>query len=144
MNDISILVDASYKSQMRLTDKYGDLFIDILQKQDLLTQTYLETQPVKQILKLFRGFTHMSSENLSDANRNQLNQLMETFIRSEIASQNMQPTMWLSVIDCTEKAEMEDLQTYARAMFYDTFDWIDLQTTSVGSQKKDKEEESPS
>lgn len=31
-SDISILVDAFYKSQMDLSDKYGDLFIDILQR----------------------------------------------------------------------------------------------------------------
>ena len=33
MADISTLVDAYYKSQMALTDKYGDLFIEILGKQ---------------------------------------------------------------------------------------------------------------
>jgi hypothetical protein len=32
MSDISILVDAYYKSQMPLNDKFGDLFVDILAK----------------------------------------------------------------------------------------------------------------
>lgn len=33
MADVSILVDAFYKSQMPLLDKYGDLFVDILERQ---------------------------------------------------------------------------------------------------------------
>ena len=36
LQDVAILLDASYKSQMMLKDKYGDLFFDILNKQDLL------------------------------------------------------------------------------------------------------------
>ncbi len=43
MADISILVDAYYKSQMPLKDTYGDLFVDILAKQKLLNHTYLES-----------------------------------------------------------------------------------------------------
>lgn len=83
----------------------------------------------------------MTKDNISEANRKDFNQVMEAFVRSEIASQNMKPTMWLSVISCTESAEMEELQEYARAMFYDTFDWDDLQTTSVGSTNKKLEDE---
>ena len=33
LDDIATLVDASFKSQMELSDKYGDLFYDILRKQ---------------------------------------------------------------------------------------------------------------
>ena len=36
MEDITTLLDAYYKSQMELSDKYGDLFVDILKKQELL------------------------------------------------------------------------------------------------------------
>ena len=43
MQDIANLVDASYKSQMMLQDKYGDLFIDILDQQHLLDLDYLQT-----------------------------------------------------------------------------------------------------
>jgi hypothetical protein len=43
MGDITTLIDAYYKSQMNLSDKYGDLFFDILNKQELLTQEYLES-----------------------------------------------------------------------------------------------------
>lgn len=45
--------------------------------------------------------------------------------------------MWLSVVDFADKAELEELQQYARAMFYDTFKWEDLETTGVGAKKEE-------
>jgi len=113
MEEIAILVDAYYKSQMVLQDKYGDLFFEILEKQELLTDFYMESQPVKQTLRLFRGFAHMSDKNLSDSNRQSLLRIVNTFIRSEKASSEIEPSMWLSVIDIAHKLGMEDLQIYA-------------------------------
>lgn len=118
MADISTLVDAYYKSQMPLTDKYGDLFIEILGKQQLLKKNYLESQPVKQTLKLFRGFSAMTDKNLSEENKKGVHKLMTGFVQSDFASKEITPTMWLSVIDTTEKCELDDLNEYSRAMFY--------------------------
>jgi len=109
--------------------------MDILEKQGLLEHNYFETQPVKQTLKFFRGFAQMPAENISDINRKRLLTLMETFVRSDFASQEIQPTMWLSVIDFTAKVGLDELSDYSRAMFYDTFEWNDLETTSVNSAK---------
>ena len=69
LEDIATLVDAYYKSQMKLKDKYGDLFVDILKKQDMLALNYLATQPVKTTLKLFRGFSMMQDNNWSEENK---------------------------------------------------------------------------
>lgn len=121
MQDIATLVDASYKSQMMLQDKYGDLFYDILDKQGLLDQDYLETQPVKQTLRMFRGFAHMTNENLTEPNRGNLLRLMDNFLRSEMAVKEIEPTMWLSVVDFAQKLEMQELGIFAQAMFFKNF-----------------------
>ena len=62
---------------MKLEDRYGDLFMEILRKQDMLSFEYLLTQPVKQTLKLFRGFSMMQDDNWSEENRTAMFQLME-------------------------------------------------------------------
>lgn len=130
MQDISILLDAYYKSQMPLEDKYGDLFIDILDKQKLLNQTYLETQPVKQTLRMFRGFAHLTETSISKENKTKMLQLLYQFVRSELAIQEITPTMWLSVFDIAENAQFQELREFAHAMFYKTFDWESLFTAS--------------
>lgn len=56
---------------------------------------------------------------------------METFIRSELASTEIQPTMWLSVIDFTQKLGLDELSDFSRAKFYDTFEWDNILTTSL-------------
>ena len=78
----------------------------------------------------------MSPENISDANKKFLLKLMETFVRSDLASQEIQPTMWLSVIDFTSKVGLDDLCDYSRAKFYETFEWNDLLTTSTSAKKE--------
>lgn len=70
---------------MPLTDKYGDLFVEILIKQNSLNQDFLEHQPVKQTLKLFRGFAQMDAKNWSEENKQGIYRVMETFIRSDLA-----------------------------------------------------------
>ena len=62
---------------MKLEDRYGDLFMEILRKQDMLSFEYLLTQPVKHTLKLFRGFSMMQDDNWSEENRTAMFQLME-------------------------------------------------------------------
>ena len=68
---------------MKLTDKYGDLFIEILRKQDMLSLDYLKTQPVKQTLKFFRGISSMDSSSWSEENKAGMFKLMEAFLRSD-------------------------------------------------------------
>lgn len=85
---------------------------------------------MKQTLKLFRGFSAMTDKNLSEENKKGVHRLMTEFVQSEFASQEITPTMWLSVIDTTEKCEIDDLNEYARAMFYQTFEWDTILTTS--------------
>lgn len=69
MADITTLIDAFYQSQMPLSDKYGNLFIEILVKQNLLSQQHLETQPIRQTLKFFRGFLQLQDSNWSESNK---------------------------------------------------------------------------
>jgi len=57
----------------------------------------------------------MTDANLSDGIRKRLSKVIETFIRSEIAEREIQPAMWLSVIDFSQKLEMEELSVYAKA-----------------------------
>lgn len=71
----------------------------------------------------------MTDANLSEAYRKRLRQTIETFVRSERAEREIQPTMWLSVIDLAQKLEMEEVSVYAKAMFYRGFDWDSLRTT---------------
>ena len=130
LQDISILIDAYYKSQMPLTDKYGDLFFDILDKQKLLNQASLETQPVKQTLRLFRGFAHLQEGGISASKKQQMLELLDKFARSEVAVKETTPTMWLSVFDVAENAEMAELRSFAHSMFYQTFDWQSLFTAA--------------
>ena len=63
----------------------------------------MESQPVKSTLKLFRGFAHMDSSCISEANKKGLFMLMDTFIRSDLAEQEIEASAWLSVIDFTDK-----------------------------------------
>ena len=79
----------------------------------------------------------MSPENISENNKKTILNLMETFVRSDIADREIQPTMWLSVIDFTSKSGLDDLCDYSRAKFYDTFEWNDLLTTSTNAVKKE-------
>ena len=71
----------------------------------------------------------MSNQNFSDAYRNRLKKVIDTFVHSELAEREIQPAMWLSVIDFAQKLEMEDLNIYAKGMFYRGFDWDTLRTT---------------
>ena len=77
MDDIALLVDAQYKSQMPLTDKYGDLFVKILEEQQLLNLPYLETQPALQTIRMLRGFVHLTEGSISKANQQKILSLTE-------------------------------------------------------------------
>ena len=45
----------------------------------------MEHQPVKQTLKLFRGFAQMDAKNWSEENKQGIYRVMETFVRSDLA-----------------------------------------------------------
>lgn len=70
----------------------------------------------------------MQNSNWSDTNKEGIFKLMDTFIRSDLARKEIQPTMWLSVVDFTERVALDDLSDYARDMFYSNFDWNNLST----------------
>ena len=79
----------------------------------------------------------MTDKNISEQNMNGMKMLIDTFIRSELATREIKPTMWLSVIDFTSRVGMDELCDYSREIFYNTFQWEDLLTTS--KTKKEKE-----
>ena len=81
----------------------------------------------------------MSEKNISEQNMNGLKMLIDTFIRSDTATREIQPTMWLSVIDFTSRIGMDDLCDYSREIFYNRFQWEDLLTTSGSKKENDKE-----
>ena len=121
---------------MKLTDKYGDLFIDILRKQDMLSLDYLKTQPVKQTLKFFRGFSIMEKTSWSEENKTGMFALMDAYLRSDLANEEIDPTMWLSVIDYTARTGMDDLSNYARDRFFESFEWENLHTNAYTRSKE--------
>ena len=123
---------------MKLTDKYGDLFIEILRKQDMLSLDYLKTQPVKQTLKFFRGFSIMEDTSWSEENKTGMFKLMDAYLRSELASEEIEPTMWLSVIDFTARTGKDDLSDYARDRFFESFEWENLHTDAYQKSKEQK------
>ena len=67
-------------------------------------------------------------------------QLMEQYILSEYAREEIDPTTWLSVIDFTERIAMDHVSDYARDRFYDTFDWENLLTDAY-QRRKEKEQQ---
>lgn len=109
----------------------------------MLNLKYLQNQPVKQTLKLLRGFCWFSSTEWSEENRKLVHKLVDDYIRSDQARHELTPSMWLSVIDFTRMAGLEDLQEYAYDMFQGSFDWQKLQTESE-ERKRDKIERSQS
>ena len=64
-SEISMLVDAIYKSNAGLEESYGDNLLEHLEHQNLLTLDRLEEIPAKEVLKLFRGCLNISSAILS-------------------------------------------------------------------------------
>ena len=70
--------------------------------------------------------------------------LLDTFIRSDLAASEIDASSWLSVIDMTSREGMDELSDYARAMFYDKFEWDELRTDNIAkkSSKKDQQEAS--
>ena len=77
LDEIAKLVDTFYKSQMVLTDKYGDLFFDILDRQGLLDLNYLQSVSPEKMLMLFRGFAHMTEDNISNSNKERSGSVMQ-------------------------------------------------------------------
>ena len=65
--------------------------------------------------------------------------MMELYLKSDKAAQDIQPTMWLSIIDITTKLERQDLTEFGRARFYETFEWDSLLTTSIETRKEQDE-----
>ena len=80
-------------------------------------------------MRLFRGFAHMTQDSLSEPSRGYLLRIMERFLRSEMAAREIEPTMWISVIDIAQKLNLHELGTYAQAMFYKKFAWHTLHTS---------------
>lgn len=92
------------------------------------------------VLKLFRGFALMNDSSISSDNRKILNNLLKTFLHSEHAEREMKPTMWLSAFDFTNSLELDDLCEHCQAMFYDTFAWEDILTTTDKKRHPDGED----
>ena len=68
----------------------------------------------------------MDDKNWSEQNKNNMHKLMDSFLRSDKAMKEINPTMWLSVIDFADRQGMFDLSDHARDIFYDTFTWDHL------------------
>jgi len=65
--------------------------------------------------------------------------LIDSFIRSEFARKEIKPNMWLSVIDFADRAGLETLRDHANDVFYESFEWQELQT-DAWERKREREE----
>lgn len=73
----------------------------------------------------------MTEKNMSEENRQKMFALFEVFLRSKKAEQELDGTMWLSVVDFSWKAGLSDLAEFAEEQFFESFDMEKLQTTSL-------------
>lgn len=110
--EVSILVDAFYKTQLGLHGvQYGDLLLEHLESQSgsELTLDSLKKRPAKEVLKLFRGFATMDETVLSEQWRDKLFKVLESYIDgTEASSQDddpmkIAPAMWLSIVEMCQR-----------------------------------------
>ena len=78
----------------------------------------------------------MEKTNWSEENKTGMLALMDAFLRSDLANEEIDPTMWLSVIDFTARTGMDDLSDYARDRFYESFEWENLHTDAYKRSKE--------
>ena len=79
----------------------------------------------------------MNEEGLSESKRTTIANIFAMYIRSGQSNEVIPAQMWLSVVDLALKFDNDDLSTFAKAKFYEKFDWSLLQTPKPKENEKD-------
>jgi hypothetical protein len=101
--DIASLADACFKMQLQMNENHADIVFAWMQSSNSFSLMNLRQNHINTVLKLFRGFFSMNTNVLSKPNQTVLVESFCTYLSSDVTKE-MNPSLWLSVIDICNRA----------------------------------------